>query len=400
MKSKTLQLCSTSLLAICAVACGSDDEGTPSLPSGAADAVENYADIVHASYEDSLETAQALDAAIDSFVAAPSEAGLASARTAWLASREPYLQTEVYRFYDGPIDNPDTDGPEGLLNAWPLDENYIDYVVGGEADDVEGMVNNPQMTIDKDAILGANEGIDEKSISTGYHAIEFLLWGQDVDDDGPGNRPFSDYVTGAMGTAANQDRRGQYLATVSDLLVENLQTLVDAWDPDGDDNYRVEFLALEPAEALGKLMSGMIILSGFETGSERLTAALEAGDQEEEHSCFSDNTHRDMVQDVRGVRNVWMGEYIRTDRREVSGMSVRDVIAAGDSAVAARVTAKIDESLSLAGDLEPPFDQEIARGNEAGNARVNALIVSLFEQREVLDEAFRVYGLTRIEDPE
>jgi putative iron-regulated protein len=394
MKSKTLQL-GSSLLAICAVACGSDDEGTPSLPSGAADAVENYADIVHASYEDSLEAAQALDAAIDSFVAAPSEAGLASARTAWLASREPYLQTEVYRFYDGPIDNPE-DGPEGLLNAWPLDENYIDYVVGGEDD---GMVNDPAMTIDKDTILGANEGIDEKSISTGYHAIEFLLWGQDVDDDGPGNRPFTDYVTGAMGTAANQDRRGQYLATVSDLLVENLQTLVDAWDPDGDDNYRAEFLALEPAEALGKIMSGMIILSGFETGSERLQAALEAGDQEEEHSCFSDNTHRDMVQDVRGVRNVWMGEYTRTDRSEVSGMSLRDVIAAGDSAVATRVTAKIEESLDLATDLEAPFDQEIARGNTEGNARVDALIVSLFEQREVLDEAFRVYGLTRIPDP-
>jgi putative iron-regulated protein len=396
MKSKTLQLGSSSLLAICAVACGSDDEGTPSLPSGAADAVENYADIVHSSYEDSLEAAQALDAAIDSFVAAPSETGLASARTAWLASREPYLQTEVYRFYDGPIDNPETDGPEGLLNAWPLDENYIDYVVGGEDD---GMVNDPAMTIDKDTILGANEGIDEKSISTGYHAIEFLLWGQDVDDDGPGNRPFTDYVTGAMGTAANQDRRGQYLATVSDLLVENLQTLVDAWDPDGDDNYRAEFLALEPAEALGKIMSGMIILSGFETGSERLQAALEAGDQEEEHSCFSDNTHRDMVQDVRGVRNVWTGEYMRTDRSVVSGMSVRDVIAAGDSAVAARVTAKIEESLDLATDLEAPFDQEIARGNTEGNARVDALIVSLFEQREVLDEAFRVYGLTRIPDP-
>jgi putative iron-regulated protein len=395
MKSKTLQLGSSSLLAICAVACGSDDEGTPSLPSGAADAVENYADIVHSSYEDSLEAAQALDAAIDNFVAAPSEAGLASARTAWLASREPYLQTEVYRFYDGPIDNPE-DGPEGLLNAWPLDENYIDYVVGGEDD---GMVNDPAMTIDKDTILGANEGIDEKSISTGYHAIEFLLWGQDVDDDGPGNRPFTDYVTGAMGTAANQDRRGQYLATVSDLLVENLQTLVDAWDPDGDDNYRAEFLALEPAEALGKIMSGMIILSGFETGSERLQAALEAGDQEEEHSCFSDNTHRDMVQDVRGVRNVWTGEYMRTDRSVVSGMSVRDVIAAGDSAVAARVTAKIEESLDLATDLEAPFDQEIARGNTEGNARVDALIVSLFEQREVLDEAFRVYGLTRIPDP-
>jgi putative iron-regulated protein len=399
MKSKFLQLCSNSLLAIGAVACGSDDEGTPSLPANAAEVVENYADIVHASYEDTLEAAQTLDAAIDSFLAEPSEQGLVAAQTAWRSSREPYLQTEVYRFYDGPIDDPETDGPEGLINAWPLDEHYIDYVVGGEADEVEGMVNDPEMPIDKASILDANEGIDEKSISTGYHAIEFLLWGQDMNPDGPGDRPYTDYVSGPGGTAANQQRRGEYLSVVSDLLVENLQTLVDAWDPAADDNYRAEFLALEPAEALGKLMSGMIILSGFETGGERLVAALDSHEQEEEHSCFSDNTHRDMVQDVVGVRNVWTGEYTRTDGGEVSGPSLRDLIAAGNADVAQRLSAQIEQSLSFAEDLRPPFDREIATGNTEGNARVDALILSLFTQRQVLEEAFQVYGLTRIPDP-
>jgi putative iron-regulated protein len=255
------------------------------------------------------------------------------------------------------------------------------------------------MTIDKDTILGANEGIDEKSISTGYHAIEFLLWGQDLDDDGPGNRPYTDYVTDGTGTAANQERRGQYLTTVSDLLLENLQSLVDAWDPTDGGNYRADFVAADPKESLGKILSGMIILSGFETGGERLIAALEAQDQEEEHSCFSDNTHRDMVQDVRGVRNVWTGEYVRIDRSEVSGVSVREVIQAGDADVAARITAQIDQSLSLAGDLQPPFDQEIAAGNAAGNARVQALAEALFAQRERLEEAFELYELTRIPDP-
>lgn len=394
MKRTTLQLCSTSLFALCAVACGSDDEGT-SLPANASAAIENYANIVHASYEDSLEAAQALDAAIDSFIAAPSAPGLASARTAWLASREPYLQTEVYRFYDGPIDNPE-DGPEGLINAWPLDENYIDYVVGGED---EGMINDPSMTIDKDAILGANEGIDEKSISTGYHAIEFLLWGQDQSDEGPGDRRFTDYVTDGTGTNENQARRGQYLAAVSDLLVEHLQSLVDAWAPNVSSNYRAEFLALEPADALGRLMSGMIILSGFETGTERLQAALDARDQEEEHSCFSDNTHRDMVQDINGVRNVWWGRYERTNDSLVQGPGVRDLIAAGNNDVATRLSAQIDVSLEAALALQPPFDQEIAVGNSAGNARVQAVIDALDVQKDQLEEAFRVYGLQRIPDP-
>lgn len=395
MKRKSLQLCSTSLLALCAVACGSDAEGPPSLPADTADAIENYADIVYASYADSLAAAQALDEAIDGFIAAPTAEGFVSARRAWRASREPYLQTEVYRFYDGPIDEP-VDGPEGLLNAWPLDENYIDYVVGGAE---EGMVNDPQMPIDKASILAANEGVDEKSISTGYHAIEFLLWGQDVDPQGPGARPFTDYVTDGTGTAANQERRAQYLATVSDLLIENLQTLVDAWDPAADDNYRAEFLALEPADALGKLMSGMIILSGFETGSERLQAALDARDQEEEHSCFSDNTHRDMIQDIRGVRNVWLGEYTGTSGDVVSGTSIRQVIAAGDAELAERLSDEIDQSLTDALAIEPPFDQEIAVGNAAGNARVQAVIDSLDVQTQSLEEAFQVFGLQRIPDP-
>src|SRR5688572_18875849 len=190
MKHHISTLCSAPLLAFCVLSCGSDDDEVKELPPNAADALSNYADIVYASYSDSLETAQALDDAITSFVAAPSAAGLIAAQDAWRAAREPYLQTEVYRFYDGPIDNPE-DGPEGLINAWPLDENYIDYVDGPNGD-TAGMINDPQMPITEESILEANEGIDEKSISTGYHAIEFLLWGQDFADDGPGARPFTD----------------------------------------------------------------------------------------------------------------------------------------------------------------------------------------------------------------
>lgn len=392
MKHHLSTLCKVPLLALCALSCGSDDDDGPKgVPSNTADALSNYADIVYASYSDSLETAQALDAAIDSFVAAPSQAGLEAARDAWLEAREPYLQTEVYRFYDGPIDNPD-DGPEGYINSWPLDESFIDYVEGTDGA-TAGIINDLQLPITAEIITEANQGLTEESVSTGYHAIEFLLWGQDFDDDGPGNRPFTDYVTDGTGTAANQERRGLYLAVVSDLLVEDLQTLVDAWAPD-EDNYRAEFLAESPQTAFTKVMSGLIILTGFETGQERLLAALDTNDQEDEHSCFSDNTHRDMVQDVRGMLNVWEGRY-----EDVSGAGLRDVIAASDATLADQITAQIEESLALAEDLRPPFDQEIAEGNAEGNARVEALAVALFEQRELLEQVFELYGLTRIPDP-
>jgi putative iron-regulated protein len=399
MKMRIHKLYCAPLLALLAVACGGDDETdtTAELPANAADAVDQYAEIVYASYSDALSAAEALDGAIGTFTAAPSAAGFTAAQNAWRASRPSYLQTEVYRFYDGPIDNPE-DGPEGQLNAWPLDEEYIDYIAGPNGA-TAGMVNDTNIPITAETITGANEQGGEKNISTGYHALEFLLWGQDSDPAGPGARPFTDYVVGDGGTMENQERRALYLTTASSVLLADLDSLVEAWSPDGASNYRASFVAEAPGDALTKIMSGMIILSGFETGGERLQAALDVGEQEEEHSCFSDNTHVDMIEDVRGVQNVWLGRYEPLEGAAISGTGIRDVIAAGDAALAQQITDQIAESLDLAEALEPPFDQEIAPGNAEGNARVEALIESLKAQSDLLAEAFQLYGLERIPDP-
>ena len=376
-------------------ACGGSDPDDSGLDSGTsgftwpentADAVSNYATIVEASYGDSVSTATALDTALEALVATPTEATLTSARTAWLDSRVPYLQTEVYRFYDGPIDNAE-DGPEGLLNAWPLDENYIDYVVGDES---AGVINGTD-TIDAAALEGLNEVGGEKNIATGYHAIEFLLWGQDLSDTGPGERPHTDYISGEGGTAANQDRRGTYLTVSGDLLVSNLTQVHDAWKADAA--YRTDFEAA-PEESFGKILTGMIVLSGFETGGERLQAALDSGDREDEHSCFSDNTKVDMVEDVQGVKNVWDGTY-----GSVSGVGVKDVVAAVDADLAASITTQIDASLAAANALENPFESEIDPTNTEGNARVQALIDSLRAQEGLLEEVFMRFELS-IPQPE
>lgn len=385
-------------LALLAACSGNDDGKTDTAeprddvwPAATGDAVATYAEIVRASYEDSLAAADALGTAIDTFVAAPTPGGLDDAREAWLASREPYLQTEVYRFYDGPIDNP-TDGPEGLINAWPLDENYIDYVEGNPT---AGIINDPSSPIDAAAIAGLNEQGGEKNIAAGYHAIEFLLWGQDLSDTGPGARPYTDYVTDGTGTAANQDRRATYLVVASDLLSQNLGQVNDAWAPGAD--YRTAFEA-DPEVAVGRILTGMIVLSGFETGGERLQASLDSGDREDEHSCFSDNTHRDMIGDVQGVQNVWHGSYTRLDGSTLSGVSLQSLVAEMDADLASRLDAQIAESLTLANALQPPYEAEIALGS-AGRARVEALLASLRAQEEILFEVFSAFGLT-VEIPE
>ena len=363
---------------------GEDNEG---LPTNTSDAVANYAALVHASYEDAFVGATALDTAVQAFVSAPSAASLDIAKSAWLASREPYLQTEVYRFYDGPIDNPET-GPEGLLNAWPLDEAYIDYVTG---DVTAGVVNDTSIAIDAPMLMSLNEQ-GEENIATGFHAVEFLLWGQDFNDNGPGSRPYTDYVSSG-GTAAHQGRRGVYLSTVSSMLVGHLDGLVQAWAPDDTTNYRSDFESVETSEALRRILTGMIVLSGFETGGERLQTALDSGDQEDEHSCFSDNTHRDMIQDIQGVLNVWQGRYRRTDGTEISGVGIADVVREANATLADQLDAQIAESLRLANALVPPFDQEIRVGNLEGHGRVQALITALRVQEEQLEEVFRLFEL-------
>src|SRR5262249_11199253 len=204
--------------------------GCPSGPATPEAVIGPYAAHLFANYSDALLGAEQFADAVDAFLAAPTAAARAAAQSAWLAARPAYLTTEVARFSDGPIDNLDT-GVEGFVNAWPLDEAYIDYVVGMPD---AGIINRPDLypEITADVLTAANEGQSETTISTGWHAIEFLLWGQDLDPNGAGKRPYTDYVTDDSGTAAHQDRRGTYLRVVADLLVEQLTQVRDAWAPD------------------------------------------------------------------------------------------------------------------------------------------------------------------------
>lgn len=389
IRPKGIAIAMPLLLSLTIGACGNNETEDATIPTNAKAALLNYSNIVHASYVDSIDEAKKMDAAINTFITTPTAPNLKAAQDAWRASREPYLQTEVYRFYDGPIDNPD-DGPEGLLNAWPLDENYIDYVIG---DDASGLVNDSSVTLTAATLTEKNEQGGEKNIATGYHAIEFLLWGQDTDPATAGQRPHTDYLTDGTGTATNQERRGVYLKVVSALLLTHLQQVADAWAP-GQDNYRKAFEATTPDEGLRRVLTGMIVLSGFETGGERLQTALDSGEQEDEHSCFSDNTHRDMVQDIVGVQNVWRGVYVKVDGSKIEGTGIKDVVQAVDPDLANKLGKQIDQSVAAAKALKTPFDQEIASDNAEGRARVQALITSLRAQEKLLEEVFKKFKLS------
>ena len=371
-------------LMLLAAGCGNDDDSS-SVEVSRQDAVETYAAGVHSAYASSLYSAQAMDAAIDAFLAAPSAETLEAARQAWLVARVDYGPTEVFRFYGGPIDDEET-GTEGLINAWPLDEAYIDYV---EGDPNAGIVNDPAgyPEITPEVIVELNEVGGEANVSTGWHAIEFLLWGQDLDPNGAGNRPASDYTT-----AANADRRAAYLNAASDQLIDHLEELVDAWAPGGG-NYRSSFVAMDADEALRLAFTGIGEMSRGELAGERMTVAYEARSQEDEHSCFSDNTTVDIIGNAVGVEMVLLGSY----PGGVSGVGLLDVIASEDAALAHQLRSEVSASINAARLIPAPFDQHLRDGvsdNDPGRAQVLRTIEALETQTDTIVAAAEALGIT------
>lgn len=360
---------------------------TASAPAAAtyATVATHYAALVHANYSDTLAAAQDMQAAIKAFVAAPSADGLAAARKAWLGAREFYGQTEAFRFYGGPID--DDKGPEGQINAWPLDEAYVDYVQGKPK---AGLINNPKFKITKTNLAKFNERGGEENISSGWHAIEFLLWGQDLSETGPGNRSFEDYVDGKT---PNADRRRQFLTVATELLVDDLNFLVKAWAP-GQKNYRARF-EKGGKESVRKIIVGLGSLSRGELSGERMEVALNSQDQEDEHSCFSDNTHRDIVTNATGIQNVWLGQYKKRDGSVLQGPGVRDLVAAKKADLAEKTSAQIAASVAGAEAIPAPFDRAIAKGS-AGRPAIEKTVASLVEQSKLLVESASAVGIAKL----
>ncbi|MGR3443294.1 MAG: imelysin family protein [Thalassococcus profundi] len=374
-----------------------------------------YADIAAAAYADSLATAQELQAAVEALIADPSEATLTDARAAWKAARVPYQQTEVYRF-----GNPMVDDWEGKVNAWPLDEGMIDYVdasYGGATDANElvalNIIATPEpmiagQTVDATSItpdliadtLNEADGI-ETNVARGYHAIEFLLWGQDLNgtEAGAGDRPWTDYAQGGDCTNGNCDRRADYLSAATDLLVSDLEEMAALWATGGAARAAVT----EDVDAgLNAMLTGMGSLSYGEQAGERMRLGLMLNDPEEEHDCFSDNTHMSHFYDGQGIWNVYHGEYTRTDGTKVDGPALADLVAEVDPALDEELTAKLDTTMAALGKIRDSaedgfaYDMMLARGNAEGEALIMAAVDGLIDQTRSIERVVTELGLDSI----
>ncbi len=406
----TRSFAATSALALCLANAAAADA-----PSKA-DVIANYANIAEAKYGDSLIAAKTLQVAVNALIETPSDATLNAARAAWIAARVPYQQTEVYRFGNAIVDD-----WEGKVNAWPLDEGLIDYVdasYGGPTDENEfaalNVVANPSFdlsgqTIDASEItpellsetLHEADGI-EANVATGYHAIEFLLWGQDLNGhgSGAGNRPWTDYAQGENCTNGNCDRRAQYLSAATDLLVSDLEWMAAQWAEGGD--ARVALTVNEVA-GVSAMLTGMGSLSYGEQAGERMRLGLMLNDPEEEHDCFADNTHNSHYYDGLGIQNVYLGSYTRIDGTPVSGASLSDLVVATDPALDTEMKAKLAITMQALGLLKSTaeagfaYDQMLERGNKGGEALIMGGVNSLIDQTRTIERIVAALNLDQIE---
>jgi len=377
--------------------------------------IDTYVAIARASYEDSLIAAQDLQRAVNRLLDSPSENGLQAARAAWLAARVPYQQTEAYRFGNAVVDE-----WEGRVNAWPLDEGLIDYtatsygtesdfnyfysanVIANEILDAGGVVVDaavitPQLLAEE---LHQLDGV-EANVATGYHAIEFLLWGQDLNGTSPGagERPWTDYSLTAC-TNGHCDRRRDYLSAAVTLLVNDLEEMVQNWQAGGA---AYEDLMSKGVEGgLATMLTGMGSLAYGELAGERIRLGLLLNDPEEEHDCFSDNTHNSHFYDARGIRNVFLGEYRRVSGEDVTGPSLEDLVRQQAPGVHAEMMARLEETefamtaMVAEAARGNTFDVLIGRDNTQGEAIVTRIVDALMEETRTIEKIINALALTNV----
>jgi putative iron-regulated protein len=377
--------------------------------------VKTYADIAEAGYSDALASAKKLQTAVDALIAAPTDDNLKAARQAWIDSRPSYMQTEAFRFGNKIVDD-----WEGKVNAWPLDEGLIDYVAEAYGSDnpenelyaanviankslkVAGKaVDTSKITTDLLADKLQEAGGVEANVATGYHAVEFLLWGQDLNGTGPGagNRPATDFDIKAC-TGGNCDRRAAYLKAATDLLVDDLTWMTQQWGAKGE--ARAAVVKGGGKDGITAIFTGLGSLSYGELAGERMKLGLMIHDPEEEHDCFSDNTFNSHYYDALGIRNVYLGSYKRSDGSVVSGPSVSELVKAKSADTDAAVRAALDKTaekmtaLIDRGKTKEAYDQMIGQGNAEGNAVVQGAIDALVGQAKEFERAIAALDIKGI----
>jgi len=344
--------------AFCLGGCGSSSSDDNNNGSGGAtgftfDATESIVnltnDVIVAGYDMLNDKANDFFLATKTLVNTPTAENLLAAQNAWKAAREPWEQGESHIF--GPVD---ALGIDPHLDSWPLNTNDLQALLDGTS------------TFSPDFVRLLNDDVQ------GFHTMEFLLFGNGVDDN---DKPIAKMTL----------REREYLAATAEVFKGYTQDLYDAWVTsfDGGEAYEDELLnqndiyssQLAVVEELINGMIGIVDEVGNGKIADPFGADIGTADTSLVESQYSWNSLTDFTDNIIGVKNVYQGEFTGSADKQ----GIIDFVTAADANLATRVGEEIDASIAaiiaIAGTNDMPFRQAIS--NAEGRVRIQAAIDAL-----------------------
>ncbi len=327
----------------------------------AANFARTYVDIAFQTYSDAAAAAAQLKEAAATLKREPNALSLAYIRLAWVEARAPFLQAEVFGFADGPIDSgekPAVSAINGAVNP--------DFIDGAKASILVDTASYP--VIDATLLASLNGKGGAGNVATGFHALEFLLWGPRGNANGAGRRPFTDFLADSpMGA-----RRADYVVACAEILSSQLDALAAEWNPETTAGYRASFLKLPADTVQGRVLDSVATLAGVELAGKRLGKPLESGDGAVAESPFSNLTQLDVLHPAAGIANIMAGAYLGTDRdsgMRVQGTGLIAVVEARDAKQGAALREAVNKVILAARALQGPFDLAVAAGEGDPNRK-------------------------------
>ncbi|MEE3176190.1 MAG: imelysin family protein [Verrucomicrobiota bacterium] len=338
--------------------------------------VSNYSNIAEAASRSALSQGRILKEAISAFVKDPKAETHLLAKVSWMQARLPFLQSEFSRMIveRGEVNH----DISNLLNGWPIDPGLIDYTAKVPG---ENIINNKEKypSITTELLRSINLKAGKSGFTTGYHVIEFLLWGEDSERSSSGKRSFKDYDKSNSELAK---RRADYLVACCDLLIEDLENLVSEWDHESKNNLRSHLESMPSDQAIRKILRMVSVLADGLAESQ-IGSIISKESVFKEQSTFSDTTHFDFLHTVAGISNLAAGAYVGLDGKlQVMGLGLIGLAEQAPNARAEKIRSLINDAMKSAQAFKGPFDQfnqdeKNVTGSEKSTITLKALSESL-----------------------
>ena len=348
--------------------------GKPYANDVAYEVLFHYTLLGYAMYSDAFSAVAELWKEIKVFDEAPSEPTFLQARHAWQTSRLAYDRTEVFRFPRSPIEE---ENLEELINAWDVQAGVVEADIIGDPDAF------PE--ISRQVLVQLSRSPEAPGVVTGWHVVEFLLWGPVGTERDARLTKFTD-----DGLA---DRRRAFLRAAMDLLVFHIGRVRGDWEEENYDNFAGAFLMERQDVVLGAVFTGISTLTREVMAGERLRAPLADNDPAQLLSRYSDTTTDDLLANLEGLKSIYGGTYVTSHGRPVTGDGFKVLVASVDAALAEALDAALENATAKVEAIPRPLGIVLAEGDPAERATVIAAAEALEAVSDLTERAKVVLGV-------